>query len=597
MTSELSRAKLAESMKREPMGNDSVGVSPVKAAVSACRRTFIAIGLFTAAINMLMLTGSFFMLQVYDRVIPSRSIPTLTALIILVSILYAFQGVLDFIRQRLLVRVARGLDERLSKYAYRAVVQLPLITGSTRDGLQSVRDLDQIRTFLSSLGPTALFDLPWMPLYLGLCFVFHFWIGIAALVGAILLVALTLLTEAFSRAPIKASSGFGAMRMGLIEGSRRNAEVLRSMGMTDRMADRWNRSNTLYLDAQQEASDVGGGLGAASRVLRMLLQSVVLAVGAYLVIKQEATGGVIIASSILTSRALAPVELAIAHWKGFVGARQSWRRLSESISKLLNAIPPMMLPPPKSTLAVEAISVAPPGVQRLVVQNASFQLEAGQALGIIGPSASGKSSLARAIVGVWQVARGKVRLDGAAIEQWELEHLGTHIGYLPQDVELFDGTIAENISRFEIKPEPSQIIEAAQLAGIHDLILRLPDGYETRIGESGSALSAGQRQRLALARALYGSPFLVVLDEPNSNLDAEGDQALTRAIAAVRKRGGIAIIVAHRPAALSAVNLVLVMANGQIQNFGPKEEVLKQVLEPSRSSARMPTVISTGTAR
>jgi ATP-binding cassette subfamily C protein len=480
----------------------------------------------------------------------------------------------------------------LSRHAYEAIVQLPLTLGAARDGLQPVRDLDQIRSFLSGLGPTALFDLPWMPLYLGLCFVFHFWIGVTALVGAVLLVALTLLTEIFTRSPIRASTGFGSARMGLVEGSRRNAEVLRSMGMTARMSARWRSSNNKYLDAQQQAADVGGGFGAMSRVLRMLLQSMVLAVGAYLVIHQEASGGVIIASSILTSRALAPVELAIAHWKGFSAARQSWRRLSEIIDKLMTAVTPLALPPPKSSLSVEGISVAPPGIQRLVVQNASFRLEAGQGLGIIGPSASGKSSLARAIVGVWLAARGKIRLDGAAIEQWAPEDLGTHIGYVPQDVELFDGTIAENISRFAVAPAPSDIIQAAQMAAIHDLILRLPDGYETRIGEGGSALSAGQRQRLALARALYGSPFLVVLDEPNSNLDTEGDQALTRAISAVRQRGGIVIVVAHRPAALNAVDLVLVMANGQIQNFGPKDEVLKQVLEPARAPTRMPATIA-----
>jgi PrtD family type I secretion system ABC transporter len=573
------------------------GFSPVKGAVAACRRAFLFIGLFTAAINILMLTGSFFMLQVYDRVIPSRSVPTLFGLIILVSMLYAFQGVLDFIRQRLLVRAARGLDERLSRHAYEAIVQLPLTLGAARDGLQPVRDLDQIRSFLSGLGPTALFDLPWMPLYLGLCFVFHFWIGATALVGAVLLVALTLLTEIFTRSPIRASTGFGSARMGLVEGSRRNAEVLRSMGMTARMSARWGSSNNKYLDAQQQAADVGGGFGAMSRVLRMLLQSMVLAVGAYLVIHQEASGGVIIASSILTSRALAPVELAIAHWKGFSAARQSWRRLSEIIDKLMTAVTPLALPPPKSSLTVEGISVTPPGIQRLVVQNTSFRLEAGQGLGIIGPSASGKSSLARAIVGVWLAARGKIRLDGAAIEQWAPEDLGTHIGYVPQDVELFDGTIAENISRFAVAPVPSDIIQAAQMAAIHDLILRLPDGYETRIGEGGSALSAGQRQRLALARALYGSPFLVVLDEPNSNLDTEGDQALTKAIAAVRQRGGIVIVVAHRPAALNAVDLVLVMANGQIQNFGPKEEVLKQVLEPARAPTRMPATIAQAVQR
>lgn len=563
----------------------------IRGAVAASRRAFLAIGVFTAAINLLMLSGSFFMLQVYDRVIPSRSVPTLIGLIVLVTMLYGFQGVLDFIRQRLLVRTARGIDEHLGQYAYQTIVQLPLTAGNARDGLQPVRDLDQIRSFLSSLGPTALFDLPWMPLYLGLCFLFHFWIGMTALVGAILLVALTLFTEVFTRSPVKASAGFGAIRMGLAEGSRRNAEVLRSMGMTARMSQRWSRSNDQYLDAQQKASDVVGGLGATSRVLRMLLQSFVLAVGAYLVINQQASAGVIIASSILTSRALAPVELAIAHWKNFAAARQSWTRLKDVIEKLTSANLPMSLPRPTSSLSVEAVSVAPPGVPRLVVQNASFRLEAGQGLGIIGPSASGKSTLARSLVGVWQVVRGKIRIDGAALDQWNPEALGAHIGYVPQDVELFDGTIAENIARFAVQPDSDDVIDAARQAAIHDMILRLPEGYETRIGEGGSALSAGQRQRVALARALYGSPFLVVLDEPNSNLDAEGDQALTRAIGAVRARGGIVVIVAHRAAALGAVDTVLVMAEGLVQDFGPKDEVLSKVLSPSMTRPRMPATV------
>ncbi|SEI04212.1 ATP-binding cassette, subfamily C [Tardiphaga sp. OK245] len=574
-------------MSKAEAGNPPTRISDaVKGATAACRRAFLAIGVFTAAINLLMLTGSFFMLQVYDRVIPSRSVPTLIGLIVLVTMLYGFQGILDFIRQRLLVRTARGIDERLGSYAYQAIVELPLGPNGGKDGLQPVRDLDQVRSFLSSLGPTALFDLPWMPLYLGLCFVFHFWIGITALVGAILLVVLTICTEVLTRDPVKSSSGFGSIRMAMAEGSRRNAEVLRSMGMTKRMSARWSISNDRYLDAQQKASDVGGGLGATSRVLRMLLQSMVLAVGAYLVINQQASGGVIIASSILTSRALAPVELAIAHWKNFAAARQSWRRLTGVIDKLGAIGAPMALPAPHTSLSVEGISVAPPGVQRLVVQNATFKLEAGQGLGIIGPSASGKSTLARSIVGVWQAARGKIRIDGAALEQWELEALGAHIGYVPQDVELFDGTIAENIARFAAEADPAAVIDAANQAAIHDMILRLPEGYDTKIGEGGSALSAGQRQRVALARALYGSPFLVVLDEPNSNLDAEGDQALTKAIAGVRKRGGIVIVVAHRPAALAAVDLVLMMSNGQVQNFGPKDEVLKQVLEPARPALR-----------
>jgi len=346
------------------------------------------------------------------------------------------------------------------------------------------------------------------------------------------------------------------------------------------------------MDSQERASDVAANLGAVSRVLRMLLQSAVLAVGAYLVIHQEASAGVIIASSILTSRALAPIELAIAHWKHFLSFRQSWSRLAKLLGQFAAGQAPMELPAPCQSLVVEAVCVTPPGVQALVVRDAAFRLEAGQALGMIGPSGSGKSSLARALVGVWQQVRGKIRLDGAALEQWPTDELGRQIGYLPQDVELFEGSVAENICRFETTPDPQAVIAAAVAADVHDLILRLPDGYETRIGEGGMALSAGQRQRVALARALYRDPFLVVLDEPNSNLDAEGEQALTKAIAGVRKRNGIVIVIAHRAAALVAVDLVMAMANGQVQAFGPKEDVLRKVLRPAAANPAGLKVVS-----
>src|SRR5262245_28572820 len=395
---------------------------------------------------MLMLTGSLFMLLVYDRVLPSRSVPTLVALGALAAALYAFQGFLDMTRGRILVRIASFLDEKLSGSIYDAVATLPLKAQGRADGLQPVRDLDQIRGFMSGLGPTALFDLPWMPLYLGICFVFHPWIGITAAAGAIVLVSLTLWTEVLTRAPARAAGEAGARRLGLAESSRRNAEVLQAMGMQRRVAEAWRTVNAKYLVSTQRAADVAGGLGAASRVLRMMLQSTVLGVGAYLAIHQEATAGIIIASSILVSRALAPVELAIANWKGFVAARQSRRRLTELLNLMNREEPGMALPSPSKSLAVEALCIAPPGQQKLIVQDVSFTLRGGQGLGIIGPSASGRSSLARGIVGVWAPMRGKVRLDGAALEQWSSEGLGPHVGYLPQDVELLDGTVAENIA-------------------------------------------------------------------------------------------------------------------------------------------------------
>ena len=578
--------------------NESVSAaSPVATALSACKGAFVTIGVLTGLINVLMLTGSLFMLQVYDRVLPSRSVPTLLALAVMAIALFAFQGFLDMYRGRILVRIGSFLNERLNGCIYDALARVPLKMQGKADGIQPVRDLDQIQSFLSGLGPTALFDLPWMPLYLGICFVFHPWIGITALTGAVILVSLTLWTEVLTRAPARATAEANARRLALAEATRRNAEVLQAMGMRGRLAVGWVVANGKYRGASENTADVAGGLGAASRVLRMMLQSTVLAVGAYLAINQEATAGIIIASSILVSRALAPVELAIANWKGFVAARQSRRRLTDLLKLMEQETPDTALPPPSRSLALEGLNIAPPGQQKIVVQDASFTLEAGQGLGIIGPSASGKSSLARGIVGVWTAARGKVRLDGAALEQWSSERLGPHIGYLPQDIELFDGTVAQNIARFSPDPGSDHVIAAAHAAGVHELIVRLQDGYDTRVGEGGIAISAGQRQRIALARALYRDPFLIVLDEPNSNLDAEGDEALTRAILGARERGAIVIVIAHRPSALLGVDLILAMANGRVQAFGPKEEVLKKVLDRSKSHLRPVKLVTDSEAK
>jgi ATP-binding cassette, subfamily C, bacterial PrsD len=545
-------------------------------ALRSCRNAFVGIGALSGLVNVLMLTGSFYMLEVYDRVLPSRSIPTLVGLTALALLLYVFFGVLDLIRGRLLVRVGRSLDESLSGRVYDIIVRLPLKAGNRGDGTQPLRDLDSIRAFLSGAGPTALFDLPWMPIYLVICFAFHVFIGLTALLGAMFLVALTLVAEHLTREPTKAMTALAVTRNGLAERSRRNAEVLQAMGMAGPVARVWASANGKYMAGQNKASDIGSALGAVSKVFRMMLQSAILGLGAFLVIRQEATAGVIIASSILTARALAPIDLAIAHWKGFVAARQSWERLAKLLSILPVPAKPMALPKPAKSLAIENASVAPPGEQRLVVHDVSFALESGSGLGVIGPSASGKSSLARMIVGVWEPLRGKVRLDNAALDQWDFDTLGKHIGYLPQDVELLAGTVAENIARFDPEADSNQIIAAAQAAGVHDLIVNLRDGYETQVGEQGASLSAGQQQRIALARALYGDPFLVVLDEPNSNLDSEGEDALTQAILGVRRRGGIVVVIAHRPSALAGVDLVLVMGQGRQQVFGPKDEVLRK---------------------
>lgn len=549
-------------------------------ALRACRTAFIGVGIISSMINLLYLTGSIFMLEVYDRVLPSRSVPTLVGLIILAVGLYAAQGVLDLIRGRILGRIGTSLDEALNARVFETIVRLPLLVGGRNEGLQPLRDLDNVRSFLGGLGPSAFFDLPWLPFYLAICFAFHWLIGVTALAGAIILVALTLVTEFMSRQPAREAMGLAARRNDLAAASRRNAEVLVAMGMASRLARRWSETNEKYLSGNQRASDVVGGLGAAAKVMRMILQSAVLAVGAYLVIHQEATAGIIIAGSILSARALAPVDLAIAHWKGFVAARQSWHRLSRLLDKMPPLAAPTLLQDPSSQVSVEGVTIAAPGDHRVIVTDVNFQLSAGNGLGVIGPSGSGKSSLVRALVGVWQPVRGKVRLDGAALDQWSSDVLGRHIGYLPQDVELFAGTVAQNICRFDGEATSDGIIAAAKEAGVHEMIIKMRDGYNTEIGENGAALSAGQAQRIALARALYGDPFLIVLDEPNSNLDTEGDEALTRAVRGARERGAIVVVVAHRPIAIEGVDNILVLRDGRMQAFGPKEQVLAQVLAP-----------------
>jgi ATP-binding cassette subfamily C protein len=573
-------------------------MSTLQEAFASCWYAFIMIAVFSALINVLYLTGSFYMLEVYDRVLPGRSIPTLVALSAVALLLYTFQGILDVIRSRLFVRIAARLDKRLSGRIFDIVIKMPLRPRQQVDALGPIRDLDTIRSFLTTTGPLALFDLPWIPLYILLCFIFHFWIGVAALIGALILTSLTLFSELMTKKPARIVGQSAGQRNGLADSARRNAEVLQAMGMAPQIAEAWSEANARYLAAQQQTSDIAGGLGAMSKVLRFILQSGVLGLGAYLVIQQQATAGVILASSIVVARALAPVELAIANWKGFVAARISWSRLSE----VLGRDPDTSytdLPKPTNHLIVETVSGGPPGSQKVVVQDVNFGLRAGQGLGIIGPSASGKSSLARLLVGVWLPVRGKIRLDGAALDQWLPASLGKHIGYLPQDVELFSGTVSQNIARFERDASSADVIAAGKAAGVHDMIVRLPEGYETQIGDGGTALSAGQRQRIALARCLYGNPFLVVLDEPNSNLDTEGDQALAEAILGVRQRGGIVVVIAHRQSALAGVDLVLAMVNGRMNMMGPRDDVLAKLFGTDQKRAApppTPTVVATASA-
>jgi len=558
-----------------------VSHSSVKEAIGSSRLAFIGVGVFSGIVNVLVLTGSIYMLQIYDRVLPSRSVPTLLGITALLILIYAAYGALDFARTRVLARIGLGIDRQLRARVMEAVLTVPLRAKPGTDALQPVRDLDQIRGFLSGIGPTALFDMPWLPVYVGLIYLLHPTMGLFAIAAAILLVSLTVITEIKTKAPAREAIKSSSQRHALSEAARRNAEVIQAMGLGGRIAATWETVNERYLVNQIALSDVSGGIGSISKVLRLLFQSGILGLGAYLAIMGEISPGTLIAGSIILSRALAPIEIAIGNWKGFVGMRQSMARLDA----LLGALPARQvataLPRPVASLDVKDLSVAPPGETLPAISNVTFRLAAGDGLGVIGPSAAGKSTLIRALVGAWNPLPrgGSIRLDGATLDQWAPEAIGRDIGYLPQDIELFDGTVAENISRLDPLASSEGVIAAAKLAGIHDMIVHFAEGYQTRIGEAGTKLSAGQRQRVALARALYGNPFLVVLDEPNSNLDTQGDLALTAAIRAVRERGGIVIVVAHRPSALAGLDTVLALNRGQVQAFGPRDDVLRQVLQ------------------
>jgi ATP-binding cassette subfamily C protein len=563
--------------------------SQVAAVLASCRGAFIGIGLVSGIINILMLTSSIFMMQVYDRVLGSQSVPTLVALSAMAVAAYLFQGWLDILRARVLALIGERVDAEIGPKVHAAVVDLPLRTSSSnQEALQPFRQLDALRSFLAGAGPVALFDMPWMPVYLLVCFLFHPWLGWLTLGGAVVLVALTLLTEVKSKAPARAAMEAQSVRNAAADAAQRGAEVVRAMGMLPVLAARWEKAHEAYLLAQRRANHVVGGLSATAKMLRFILQSALLGMGGYLAIRGQISPGTIIAGSILGSRALAPVDQAIASWKAFVAARQGYQRIKMLLALYPDQQQPFTLPAPSKAVIVENLTVAAPGTSKPIVRRLSLKLDAGRALGIIGPSAAGKSTLARALVGVWPPQAGKVMLDGAAIDQWSREALGPSIGYLPQDVQLFDGTVAENIARFSPEPDPEAVIAAASAAGFHEQVLALQDGYNTRIGLGGAQLSAGQKQRLGLARALYGSPFLIVLDEPNSNLDAEGEAAVGAAIGALKARGAIAVVIAHRPSAIAAVDLILVMRDGEAVAFGPKEEVLAKTVKNARQILGQP---------
>lgn len=546
------------------------------AALKECRRAFLSVALFSGVVNLFMLAGPLYMLQVYDRVLASRSVPTLIALSLFLVLVYAFQGALDIVRSRLVVRIASLLDLRLERSVYDSVIRLANKSRSATDAHQPVRDLDQIRTFLTGPGPIAIVDLPWAPIFLAICFLIHPWLGLVALGGAAALFVLTLLTEQRSRRPVGAMAASAATRSAAVELTRRSSETVIAMGMGDALARRWQQLNDRYRTASTRASDVTGSFGSVSRVMRMLLQSAMLGIGAYLVIRQELSAGAMIASAIMMGRALAPIEIAIGNWRSFTAARQSLQRLSRTLRQLPTVRARTDLPKPAGRFDVEHLSVAAPGSNTTILSGVHFSMSAGEALAIVGPSAVGKTSLVRALIGVWSPARGKIRLDGAAIEQWDEDTLGRHVGYVAQSVEFFDGTIAENIARMDLAPDSDAVLAAGRAAGAHDMILRLPGGYDCPIGDAATVLSAGQRQRIALARALYGDPFLVVLDEPNANLDGEGEIALQKALGELKKRGAIVIIISHRPSALEQCDKILILSNGAQQAFGPRDTILRK---------------------
>jgi PrtD family type I secretion system ABC transporter len=496
----------------------------------------------------------------------------------MVLLAYVTQGYFDALRSRMLCRVATMFDAGMQESIHVALATLPLRGVKPMLMQQPLRDLDQVRAFMSSMGPTAFLDMPWIPIFLIALFLFHPAIGITALLGTAAIIAMTLLTDRMSRGAAKAAMESSAQRQVLADATQRNAEVIRALGMMDRFTVRWSRANERYLRENIRATDVYANLGSSAKVLRYVLQSGMLGIGAYLVVADKASGGIMIASSIMMGRALAPVEVALGTWKQLVAARQGITRLRE-ICKVTAApvAPPVVLPRPFRELSVQNLAVAAPTSEKPIVANVTFALKAGMGLALLGASASGKTSLSKALVGIWPARIGVVRLDGAALDQWRNEDLGRYVGYLPQEVGLFDGTVAENICRFDETATSDAILKAAQIAGVHDIILRLPDGYATRIGEGGMALSAGQRQRVGLARAIFGDPFLLVLDEPNANLDAEGEAALTRAIQIMRHNKSIVIVISHRPSALAALNMAMILYEGKAIAFGPSEEIFARV--------------------
>jgi len=551
-------------------------------ALAKSRRAFVGIGIFSAVINMLMLTGPLYMLQVYDRVLLSRSMSTLVALSILMAGLYMFMGLLELIRSRVLVRIGNRVEEDLSERTF----DIWITQG--RYGKQASRgrpldDLSTLKAFLSGPAPGALFDIPWTPIFIGVIWMLHWTLGLAALIGAIVIFVVAALNEFTTRKVLTESRQLLMQSRSIADSTHQQSESVLAMGMGKNVHKRWQSAHQAGAGLHTSGSDRAGGYTATTKAFRMFLQSGILGLGCALAVIQLITPGAMIAGSIIMGRALAPIQMAIGQWKSFVRARDSYMRLNTFFEAIPAEQDSMQLPEPKGHITVENLIAAPPGAETAVLKNISFEIKPGQGLGVIGPSASGKSTLARLLVGVWTAQRGSVRLDGATYDQWNREALGPHIGYLPQDVALFDGSIKDNIARLDDEAPDEAIVEAAENAGVHEMILQMPNGYDTVIGGGNFILSGGQVQRIALARALYGDPKLLVLDEPNANLDNDGDNALTAAIAGSRRRGNTVIVMTHRPSAIAAVDMILMLRDGRVEDFGPKEEVIKRLQEKQQS--------------
>ncbi len=556
--------------------NQDPGPTELKAAMATCRWHFIAVAFFSVFVNLLMLTGPLFMLQIYDRVLTSRSEETLVALLVLVTGLFAMLGILEYLRGRVLARAGARFQSLLDDRVMTAVLRRSVEPADRARPSTAGRDLEAVRQLLGGSAPFALFDIPWTPMFLAVIFLFHAYLGWLAVAGAVVLIALTIANQIRSRTPSAESQQAASDADNLAEALRQNAEAVSGLGMRAVAVARWSKLRQNALARQMVASDRTAAYAAASKALRFFLQSLMLAVGALLVLNQEISAGMMIAASIMLGRALAPVEQAIGQWSLGQRALGGWRTLADLLEKTPPEGDKTELPAPKGLVDVQAITVTLPDADAPLLRAVNFTASPGSAIGVIGPSGAGKTTLAKVLTGIWRPAAGKVSIDGAALDQWPEDVLGRYVGYLPQEIGLMSGTVADNIARMSENRNDAEVVEAAERAGAHDLLVTLPQGYDTPVGAGGQRLSAGQRQRVALARAFYGDPPVIVLDEPNSNLDAPGEQALVAAIRDAKARGRAVIVMAHRPSAIAACDLLVMLDGGVQVDFGPRDDVLRK---------------------